>query len=134
MGGQVVEIAVLIDQFGRRLLPHPGNAGQIVRRIAAESGQKGVVDRPHAGPLLDSRFVVEGVVAHTPAVVEHPDERVLHQLIGVTVAGDHDHRLLAVAGLGGQGGQHVVGFETDGSDHRDGQCVEQGADHVELRG
>ena len=33
-----VEPAVGGDQLGRRLLPHPGHAGQVVGRVAAQRG------------------------------------------------------------------------------------------------
>ena len=111
VGEDGVEVAVLVDQFGRRLLPHPGHPGEVVGRVAAEGGQERVLLGPHPGALLDARLVVEGVVAHPPPVVEHPDVGVLDQLVGVAVAGDDDDRVLAVPGLGGQGGQHVVGLE-----------------------
>ena len=39
------EAAELPDPFGRRLLPHPGNAGQVVRRVAAQGRVVGVLQR-----------------------------------------------------------------------------------------
>ena len=132
VGEQGVEVAVLVDQLGRRLLPHPGDPGKVVGGIAAQRGQQRVLLGPYPGALLDARLVVEGVVAHAPPVVEHPDVGILDQLVGVAVAGDDDDRMLAVPGLGGQRGQHVVGLEPLGADHRDGQRSEQGPDHVEL--
>ena len=36
VGVETVEVAVLVDQLGRRLLPHPGDAGQVVGRVAAQ--------------------------------------------------------------------------------------------------
>ena len=132
VGEEGVEVPVLVDQLGRRLLPHPGHAGKVVRGIAAQRGQQRVLARAHPGALLDARLVVEGVVADPPPVVEHPDVGILDQLVGVAVAGHDDDRVPPVPGLGGQGGQHVVGLEALGVDHRDGQRAEQGPDHVEL--
>ena len=91
VGEDPVEAAVGVDQLGRRLLPHPGHAGQVVGRVAAE---RGVLRRSapgvHAGALEDAGLVVEGVVGHAALVVEHLDVRVLDQLVAVAVAGDDD--------------------------------------------
>ena len=114
MGVQGVKVAVLVDQLGRRLLPHPGNAGEVVRRVAPQRGQQRVLGREHASPLFDAGFVVEGVVAHASPVVEHPDVGVLDQLVRIAVTGDDNDRVAPIAGFGCQGGQHIVGFEPFG--------------------
>ncbi len=133
MGIERIEVAVFIDQLGRRLLPHAGNAGQVVGGVAPQRGQQRVLVRPHPGPLLDAGLVVEGVVAHAPTVVQHPDVGILDQLVGVAVTGHDDHRMPPVPGLGGQRGQNVVSLVAFGSHHRDGQRPEDPPDHVELR-
>ena len=121
MGIDRVEIAVLVDQLGRGLLPDPGHARQVVGRIAAQRGEQRVLLGADTGPCLDSRLVVERVVAHTLLVVEHTDKGVLDQLIRVAVTGHDDHRQLVVTRLGGECGEHVVGLEALDPDHRDGQ-------------
>ena len=88
--------------------------------------------RADPGSLLDPCLVVEGVVADPAPVVEHPDMGILDELVGVPIAGDQQHVMAAVPGLGGQRGQHVVGLEPLGLDHRDGQLAEERPDHVEL--
>ena len=41
MGVQGVEVAVLVDQLRRRLLPDPRDAGQVVRGVAPKGGEDG---------------------------------------------------------------------------------------------
>ena len=48
VGEDAVEVAVRGEQLGRRLLPHPGHAGQVVRGVAAQRGQQHVLRRRHA--------------------------------------------------------------------------------------
>ena len=48
-----VEVAVVVEQLGRRLLPHPRDAGQVVRGVAPQRGQHGVGGRVDAGALAD---------------------------------------------------------------------------------
>ena len=66
----------VVDQLGGRLLPDPGNAGQVVARVAAQGGVLGILRRRDAGALDDAGLVVEHVVADAAAVVEHLDVRV----------------------------------------------------------
>ena len=73
VGEHPVEVAVLVDQLGGGLLPHPGDARQVVRRVAAQGGEQDVLLRRHPGALGDAGLVVERVVAHAPLVVEDPD-------------------------------------------------------------
>ena len=58
-----VEAAVGGDQLGGRLLPHPGHAGQVVGRVAAQRGVLRVQRGRDAGALVDARLVV---VARSP--------------------------------------------------------------------
>ena len=91
VGEDAVEAAVGVDELGRRLLPHAGHAGQVVGRVAPQRRVlRGTGAGVHAGALLDAGLVVEHVVGHAPAVVEHLDVRVLDELVGVAVAGDDD--------------------------------------------
>ena len=133
VGENPVEVAVLGQQLGRGLLPHARNAGQVVRRVAAQRGQQHVLRRRHPAALEDARLVVERVVADAALVVEHAHPGVLHELEAVAVARDDDHLGLALDRLGGQRGQDVVGLEARRLDHRDGQRLHDLADHVELR-
>ena len=110
VGEDPVEAAVLVDQLGRRLLPHSRHAGQVVGVVAAQRRVLRVEGGRDAGLLLDARLVVEGVVADAAPVVEHPDVRVAHELVAVAVTGDDDHVVaLADEQVDGRGDQ-VVGF------------------------
>ena len=95
--------------------PTPGTPGRLSDgspRSAASNGY--FVGRTPVRSSMPG-LVVEGVVADPSAVVEHPDVGVLDQLVRVAVTGHDDHRVPAVAGLGGQRGQHVVGLESLGT-------------------
>ena len=118
VGEHAVEPAVGRDQLGGGLLPHPGNAGQVVARVAAQRGVLGVLRRRDAGAVEDAGLVVEHVVADTAAVVEHLDVRVAHELVGVAVAGDDHDVVAALDGLFGGGGDQVVGLVAGQLDHR----------------
>ena len=132
VGEDAVETAVAVDQLGRRLLPYPGHPGQIVGWVASQGGVLGVQDRGDTGAFEDAGFVVEGVVRHAPAVVEHLDEGVFDELVGVTVPGDDDDVVAAVAAAGGQGGDEIVGFETDQLQHRQMQRFDHLTDQAHL--
>src|SRR5207244_9732567 len=84
---------------------------EVVGRVAAQRGVDRVLLGGDAGALLDACLVVQRVVAHASAVVEHLDVRVLHQLVGVPIAGDDDDVDPLVAGVGGEGGDDIVGLE-----------------------
>ena len=64
-------------------------------------------------------LVVERVVRHATLVVEHPDVRVLDELVGVAVAGDDDDVVPLVATRRGQRRQDVVGLEAGRFEQRD---------------
>ena len=106
-----VDVAVGVDQLGRRLLPHPGHAGQVVGVVAPERGVLHVLVRRDPGPLLDPGLVVEGVVADAPLVVDDLDVGVADQLVAVAVAGDDQDLDPVGRGPLGQGGQDVVGLD-----------------------
>ena len=71
--------------------PMPGDAGEVVARVAAQRRVLRVLRGRDAGALEDPGLVVERVVGDAPPVVEHLDVRVGHQLVAVAVAGDDDH-------------------------------------------
>ncbi len=119
-GHEGLQVAVLVDELGGGLLPHPLHAWQVVRRIAAHGGVEHVVRRLHAGSLENPGLVVERVVADATAVVEHADVGVLDELVAVTVAGDDDDRVLLVTRAGGERGDHVVGLVALAAHHRNG--------------
>ena len=131
-GEDAVEAAPGVDQLGRGLLAHPGHPGQVVAVVAPQGRILHVVGGPHAGAVQDPGLVVELVVGHATHVVEHLDVGILHQLVGVAVAGDHDHVVAGVAALGGQGGDHVVGFEAGGVDGGHGQSLQHLPDQSHL--
>ena len=131
-GVDAVDPAALVDQLRRRLLPDPGHTGQVVGVVAPQGGVLDVVDGLDAGSLEDAGLVVEGVVAHAPLVVEDLDVGVLDELIAVAVAGDHDDVVAAIPPLGGEGGDDVVGLETDRLQGRDRHRVEHLAHEPHL--
>ena len=119
VGEDAVEPAVGRDQLRRGLLADARHARQVVRRIASQRRVLDVLGGRDAGALLDAGLVVERVVGHASAVVQHLDVRVFDELVGVAVAGDDEHVVATVTGLGGQRGDDVVGFgpgQLDGAD------------------
>ena len=139
LGGLLVDVlvepldaVVLGDEPGGRLLPHPRHARQVVGGVAPQRRVGHVEPRRHAGALGDAGLVVEHVVAHAPPVVEDLDVRVLHQLVRVAVAGDDDDVDRRVAGLGGEGGDDVVGLEARQLDDRDAERLDHLADQAHL--
>ena len=110
VGEDAVEAAVLVDQLGRRLLPHPGHAGQVVAGVAAQRGVLRVERRRDPGLLLDAGLVVERVVADPAPVVEHLHVRIGDELVAVAVAGDDDHVVAVVDEQVDRRGDEVVGL------------------------
>ena len=127
-----VEPSPVVDQLRRGLLPHSGHSGQVVAGVAPQGRVLHVAGGPHAGALQNAGLVVQLVVRHPPHVVEHLHLRVLHQLVGVAVAGHDDHFVAPVAARGGQGGDHVVGLEAGRVRRGHGQRVEQLAHQAHL--
>ena len=68
-------------------------------------------------------LVVARVVGHAALDVEHPDVRVLDELVGVAVAGDDEDVVARVAALGGERGEDVVGLEAGRLEDRDAASV-----------
>ncbi len=132
VGVEVVHVAVLGEQLGRRLLPHARHARQVVRGVPSQGGEQWIALRLDAAALEDARLVVERVVRDPASVVEDLDERVLHQLERVAVAGHHDDRDRFVSPPRRQRRQHVVGLEVRHAEHGDVQHLTEVADEFEL--
>ena len=109
-GGQRPE---LLDPLGRGLLADAGDAGQVVAGVTAQRREVGVLRRRQAVLVLDLLRGESANVADCRGVVEHGDV-VVDELERVAVAGDDEDVHAVLGGLGGEGGDHVVGFETFG--------------------
>ena len=128
---QTLQRAVFGDPLRRRLLAHPGNAGQVVTRVAPQRREVRVLRRGEA-VLLHHRVRGEpGQLADSLAGVQHGDV-VVDQLQGVTVAGDHQHAVPLPLRLGGQRGDDVVGLEPGLGEDRDAQRAEHLLGDVDL--
>ena len=132
MGVDAVEVSVGVDEPGRGLLAHAGNAGEVVRGVASQRRVLRVTGRSHPGARLDPGFVVEDVVRYPPAVVEHLDVGILDQLVGVSISRDDDDVVAPSGGLGRQGGDHVVRFKAGQVHHRDAQRLDELAHQAHL--
>ena len=128
------EVAVGGDELGRRLLADAGNPGQVVAGVTAHRRVVGVLRGRDAGAFEDPGLVIERVVGHAPFVVEHPQVRVGHELIGVAVAGDDDRVDPVLGRAGGDRTDHIIGFDSLELDRGDPQRVEHLADQRELGG
>ena len=107
----LIEAAELADELRRGLLAHPGDAGDVVGRVALEGLVVDHLVGPQAEPLVDPGHVVhDGVLdAGTGRHQPHPRR---HQLEHVEIDGD-DRRLelLVAFELLGDGADDVVGLE-----------------------
>ena len=128
---QADEIAVLPDPLGGGLLPHPGDAGQVVARVAAQRREVGVLRRCEPVLLLDGRGGEPGEVRDALLRVQHRDA-VGDQLERVAVAGHHQDAVPERLGLGGERGDHVVGLEAFLGHHRDAQRAEDVLGDLDL--
>jgi len=127
-----VEPAVGGDELGGGLLPHPGHAGEVVGRVAAQGGVLRVHRRRHPGALEDPGLVVVGVLGDASLDVDDAHVGVLDELVGVAVAGEDEDVVTGLATLGRQGGEDVVGLEAWGLEDRDLQRLEDLADEPHL--
>ena len=128
---QPLQRAVLDDPFGSGLLPHAGNAGQVVAGVAAQRGEVRVLlgGQP---VFFDDRLGGEaGEFADALERVQHRHV-VADQLQCVSVAGHHQHPIALVLGLGGQRRDQVVGLEARLGEHGDAQRVEDFLGDVDL--
>ena len=87
VGQEPLHGAELVDQLRRGLVPHPGNAGDVVAGVALQRDEVEVLGGRDAEPLVDRGFVVADDVADALAV-EHHRVRPGHQLEEVPVGRD----------------------------------------------
>jgi hypothetical protein len=91
------------------LVSDAGDTRDVVRRVALEADEVRDELGRDAVAVDDRLAVVDLRVGHAARGRHHPHP-VAHQLVGVAVAGDHHDRHAARLGLGGEGGDHVVGL------------------------
>ena len=128
---EIAQRAVLADPLGRRLLADAGDAGQVVAGVAAQGGVVGVLRRRQVVLGLHLAGREAGHLADAALGVEHGDV-VVDQLQRVAVAGADQHVHAGGGGLGGDGGDDVVGLEPLDHHRRDAQRVEDLADQRDL--
>jgi hypothetical protein len=108
---QLRERTELIDPLRGRLLTDTRDARQVVRRVAAQRREVGVLRRRQPVLLEDLLRGEPGQLGHTLRRIQH--RRVLgHQLEGVTVTRDDQHIEALGLGLRGERRDDVVGLET----------------------
>ncbi len=127
-GGQRAELR---DPLGGGLLPHAGDAGQVVARVAAQGGEVGVL-RWGQPVLLGHGF--RGEPGHIADAAPGHQRRhpVRDQLEHVPVAGYDQHVHVLGSGLGGQRGDEVVGLVARRGQPPDAERVEHLEDQAEL--
>ena len=127
----LVEPAELVDPFGGESVTYPRHAGDVVRGLATQRGQIGVLRRRHMVLLLDRlRCHVLEVLEVVPGV-QHGDVLV-DQLEGVAVAGKHQRTVSGALPHGGQGADDVVTLVTGFLDVGDAQGLEHLLDQRQL--
>ena len=121
----------LAHPLGGRLLPDPRDAGQVVARVAAQRREVGVLDRREA-VAGHHRGGVDAAELGDPARrVEHRHV-VADQLERVAVARGHQHAIALRLGLGGEGGDDVVGLVVVHREERDRERGQHVLDEVDL--
>ncbi|MNX86568.1 hypothetical protein D3C86_1184550 [compost metagenome] len=127
-GQQRVEVAVFVDQLGRRLRPDAGGAGDVVDAVADQGLN---LDHLVGGDaeLLEHGLFVQAAVLHR---VVH-DDAVADQLHQVLVGADDDRLAAHVADLAGIGGDQVVGLIAGQFDAVDAEGGGRLAHQGELR-
>ena len=112
VGEDLLERAEALQQLGGRLVADPGNAGDVVRRVALQAVEVG--DQLRGDPVaVDDRLVVVdlGVGDAAPGGHDLHARLGVDDLEGVAVAGDDHDRHPGVARAIGDGGDDVVGLE-----------------------
>jgi hypothetical protein len=131
VGHHALGAPVLLHELGRGLLPHPGDPGDVVGRIALQGHVVQILLRRQAESLLDRRDVVVDDVRDPPPVEHHLDPRP-DELEEVPVRGDH-HRLHPLfPGTEGQRGDGVVGLVPVHLDDGDLQRAQHFPDQAQL--
>ena len=127
---QVLDAAVLLNEFGGRLRPDARYAGNIVHLVAHQPQQVDDLQRILNVPLGLDLVYAENIdaVAH-PAGLVHIDV-LLHQLAVVFVGGNHVHLEPFAGGLLGEGTDHVVRLVVVDHDDRN---IEALKDLVDVR-
>ena len=121
----------LADELGGGLLPHPGNARDVVGRVALERLVVDHLARDEVVPLADPRRVVEDRVLD-PGPRGHEARLVGDQLEHVEVAG-HDRRVeAALLGVDDDRADHVVRLVARQLVDGDAQRLDHLADLGEL--
>ena len=108
-GQHRLEVAEALQQVRRRLVADPGDAGDVVGRVALEPDEVGHELRRDAVAVDHALAVVDLRVGHA-AAGGHDPHAVVDELVGVAVARDDHHRDPALLGLLGQRRDHVVGL------------------------
>jgi hypothetical protein len=107
-----LERAELLQQLRRRLVADPGNAGDVVRRVALEAVEVGDQLGPDAVAVDHGLVVVDLRVRDAATGRHHAHARLgVDDLERVPVAGDDHHGDALVAGALGDRGDDVVGLE-----------------------
>ena len=128
---QLLERPELRDPLRRGLLPHPGDAGQVVAVVAAQRREIRVLGRRQP-VLLDQRGrVVAPHVGHPAAVVQHRHV-VGDQLERVPVAGDDEGVHALGFCLGGERRDDVVRLVACRGQPADAERVEHLEDQADL--
>ena len=113
-----VEVAIGLDQLGRRLLADARDAGEVVTAVAAQCRILRILSRGDTRLLKDPRLVVQRVLAHAALVVEHAHEGIADELVAVAVPRDDDDLVAQLFALPGDRADDVVGLEPDEVDRR----------------
>ena len=129
---QRVERAPRGDQLRRRLLPHPGDARDVVRGVALERLVVQHLVRPQAPALVDLREVVGHRVGDAAAEGDHQPRALADQLEHVQVAGEDRHLEAGGLRLARERRDHVVGLEALPLVDRDAQGLDHLADLRDL--
>ena len=130
-GDHVVEPVELVDPLGGVPLADSGDAGQVVGGLPHDGRELGIAPRRHAVLVLDVGRGEAGQVADPAHRVEH--RRGLgDELDGVAVTGEDQHLHALGDGLGGEGGDDVVGLVALELEVPDRQRVEHLPDQRQL--
>ena len=130
-----LEVAVGLQQLGRRLVADAGHARDVVRRVALEAEEVDELVGAHAVALLHLGGPVDGHVGD--ALLRGDDARLVGgQLVGVLIAGDEQRLVAQRLVARGDGAQHVVALPAldahHGHVHGFKQLLDDGKLHFEI--